>query len=98
MAATMAQTTYFGFVDPSGGSADSFTLAIAHREGNIAVVDLIRETRPPFSPEDTVQEYSEILKRYRVHTICGDRYAGSWPSEQFAKHNVRYIASERTAS
>jgi hypothetical protein len=54
--APMAQTTYFGFVDPSGGSADSFTLCVAHREGNIAVVDLVREVRPPFSPENTVQE------------------------------------------
>lgn len=31
---------YFGFVDPSGGSADSFTMAIAHKEGDTAILDL----------------------------------------------------------
>jgi hypothetical protein len=31
--APLAQTKYFAFVDPSGGSADSMTLAIGHKEG-----------------------------------------------------------------
>jgi hypothetical protein len=26
---------YFGAIDPSGGSSDSFTLAIAHRDGDV---------------------------------------------------------------
>jgi hypothetical protein len=30
--------------------------------------------------------------------VHGDRYAGLWPSEQFAKRNIRYQASERTCS
>ena len=34
--------------DPSGGSSDSMTLAIAHRENGSAVLDAIREVRPPF--------------------------------------------------
>jgi hypothetical protein len=42
--------TYSAFVDPSGGSADSMTLAIDHREDNVAVLDAIRERRPPFNP------------------------------------------------
>jgi hypothetical protein len=31
--APLARTKYFAFVDPSGGSADSMTLAIGHKEG-----------------------------------------------------------------
>src|SRR5262245_44587375 len=42
---------YSAFVDPSGGSADSMTLAIAHAEDGVAVLDCLRERRPPFSPE-----------------------------------------------
>jgi len=40
---------YAAFVDPSGGSADSMTLAIAHadKDGR-AVLDAVRERRPPF--------------------------------------------------
>jgi hypothetical protein len=37
---------YAAFVDPSGGANDSFTLAIAHREGKSAVLDVVREIRP----------------------------------------------------
>ena len=33
---------YIAFVDPSGGSSDAMTLAIAHKEGETEVLDLIR--------------------------------------------------------
>jgi hypothetical protein len=94
----MPRTVYTAFCDPSGGSADSFTLSICHREKDVAVVDLIREIRPPFSPENTVEELSKVLKQYRCASVCGDKYAGLWPAEQFQKRGIRYEASERTAS
>src|SRR5438445_9584169 len=37
---------YCGWADPSGGSQDSFVLAIGHREGERAVLDLVRERKP----------------------------------------------------
>ena len=49
---------YVAFVDPSGGSADSMTLAIAHVEGDDAVLDAVREVIPPFSPEAVVSEFA----------------------------------------
>ena len=70
---------YYGFVDPSGGSKDAFTLAIGHKERDTAVLDCIREVRPPFSPEGVVYDFSETLKRYNVSKVVGDRYAGDWP-------------------
>ena len=49
---------YFAFVDPSGGSADSFTVAIAHgEEGGRVVID---EVRPPFNPEAVVEEFCYV--------------------------------------
>jgi hypothetical protein len=45
----MANVAYWAFTDPSGGSSDSMTLAIAHREGERVVIDAIREHKPPFS-------------------------------------------------
>jgi hypothetical protein len=44
--APLADCTYHGFVDPSGGSADSMTLGIAHNEAGAAVLDAIREVKP----------------------------------------------------
>ncbi len=89
---------YFGFTDPSGGARDSYTLAIAHREGDVAVLDVVRETRPPFSPDQVTREYAELLKSYRLHTVQGDRYAGEWPREKFREHGVEYRVADKTKS
>jgi hypothetical protein len=86
---------YVAFTDPSGGSgSDAMTLAIAHKEGEIAVLDCIREVRPPFSPEGVVTEFAEVLKSYKITRVVGDRYAGEWPREQFAKRGIRYEPSK----
>ena len=49
---------YHAFLDPSGGSADAFTLAVAHREGDRAALDHLAEVRPPFSPELVVADFA----------------------------------------
>ena len=79
---------YFGFIDPSGGSADSFSLAIAHREDDRAVLDCIREVRPPFSPETVCGDYALLLKGYGCARATADRYAGVWVAEVFGRHGV----------
>jgi hypothetical protein len=90
---------YVGFVDPSGGSADSFTLAIAHRDAaGVPVLDLLRERKPPFSPEAVVAEFARDLKRYGISKITGDRYAGEWPREQFRKLGIEYQTADVTRS
>lgn len=86
----IAEHEYVAFVDPSGGSKDSFTLAIAHKEEEDVVIDLIRETIPPFSPEDIVQEYCSVLGDYGISSVVGDRYGGEWPRERFREHGVVY--------
>ena len=70
------------------------TLAIAHKEGEIGVLDALREVRPPFSPEGVVSEFADLLKTYRITKVSGDRYAGEWPREQFAKRGIKYEPSQ----
>ncbi len=94
----VAGQSYVAFVDPSGGSADLMTLAIAHRDKERGVLDALRERKPPFSPDDVVREFSELLKAYRVNRVSGDRYAGEWPREAFRKAGITYEPSERTKS
>jgi hypothetical protein len=89
---------YHAWVDPSGGSGDSMSLCIAHAEGSIAVIDLLREVRPPFSPDAVAIEFSEIVKLYRIMSITGDRYAGEWCRERFRANGIGYQVSERSAS
>lgn len=89
---------YAAFVDPSGGSVDSMTLAVAHLEDGRGVLDLVREWRPPFSPTAVVMEACATLREYGVHTIRGDRYAGLWPRERFGDYGVTYQPSEQTRS
>jgi hypothetical protein len=84
------QHSYTGFVDPSGGSSDSMTLAIGHVEGKTVILDCLRETRPPFSPEAVADEYCYLLRQYRCSMVYGDRYGGEWPREQFRKLGVHY--------
>ena len=81
---------YLAFVDPSGGSADSMTLCIAHDQKGIVLIDAIRERRPPFSPEGVVQEFAELLQAYGVRAVSGDRFGGEWPRERFRVFGVDY--------
>ena len=81
----MQQHIYHAFVDPSGGSADSFTLAIAHKEADRIVVDAVHERKPPFNPETVVDDFAIALKPYRVFMVTGDRYGGEWPRSSFAR-------------
>jgi len=92
------QHSYYAFCDPSGGSSDAFTLAIGRKEGTTAVLDLIRERLPPFSPEAVIAEYSSAIKGYRIAMVTGDRYAGEFVRELFRKNGVHYEPSEKTKS
>jgi hypothetical protein len=92
------ERSYVAFVDPSGGSSDAMTLAIAHTEGKTQILDVIRERRPPFSPEAVVEEFTNLMKKYRVSKVYGDRYGGEWPREQFTKRGVFYEPAEKPKS
>jgi len=81
---------YRGFVDPSGGSADAFTLAIGHQEKDMLVLDVVEERKPPFSPEAVTKDFAALLKHYHVRTVTGDRYGGEFPRELFRKHGINH--------
>jgi len=94
----LSGVNYFAFTDPSGGSKDAFTMAIAHKENDIIVIDAIRTMKPPFSPESVVDEFCTTLKLYRISEVNGDRYAGEWPREQFRKRNINYKTADKPKS
>lgn len=90
----MPRVKYHGFVDAAGGGGpDSMTLAIAHEEDGVAVLDVLREARPRFDPHQVVVEFAQLLRDYHVREIHGDRYAGAWVSTAFQKQRIDYRAS-----
>jgi hypothetical protein len=89
---------YVVFVDPSGGSSDSMTLAIAHGEQERIVLDCLREHRSPFSPEAVVADFVALLRDYRVRTVVGDRWGGEWAREPFRKAGIEYRVSDVSKS
>jgi hypothetical protein len=100
--APLSGVRYTAFVDPSGGSSDSMTLAIGHSErgseGGRVVIDCILERRAPFSPEAAVAEFAGTLKAYHIGRVRGDRYAGEWPRERFSVHGIRYEPADLNRS
>jgi hypothetical protein len=62
---------YLAFCDPSGGSSDSMTLAIAHHDDGVAVLDCVREVRAPFQPEAVVEDFCKTLASYGVAKVTG---------------------------
>lgn len=84
----MYGTRYFGFVDPSGGGADEFSLAIGHLDDGCVIIDAVRGRTG--SPAEITREFAEVLKSYNVHEVHGDRYAGHWPRDEFKKHGIDY--------
>ena len=91
-------TRCLAFSDPSGGRGDSFTCAIAHAEGNAAILDCLYEKRAPFDPSIVVAEIATLLREYRVAEVTGDRYAAEWVVEAFRKEGIAYRQAEKDRS
>jgi hypothetical protein len=89
---------YSAFADPSGGSGDSFAASIGHREGERLVQDVAFAARPPFNPHEVTKQICELLKKYRVENIKGDRYSARWVADAFESHGIHYVQSRRTKS
>jgi hypothetical protein len=92
------QWKYVAHADPSGGSQDSFTLAIGHVEGEAGILDLLIERRPPFSPADVVAEMAEALATYHLSEVTGDKFGAGFTVEAFAKCGINYRYADKTTS
>jgi hypothetical protein len=88
--------SYQAFVDPAGGGGDSFALSIGHKENGKVIQDVLRTRKG--EPHLIVKEYAELLKKYKVHKVTGDKYAGAWVSESFRNEGISYNPSELNKS
>ncbi len=44
----------------------------------------------PLDLEGVVREIADTVRRYGLHTVIGDRYAGHWVREAFSRAGLRY--------
>ena len=90
---------YVGFVDAAGGGGqDSMTLAIAHAQDGRAVLDLVREMRPPFNVERVCADYAATLRAYHITTVHGDRFAEAFVRAMLKRHGVRFQVSAQVTA
>jgi hypothetical protein len=100
----LAEVDYLVFVDAASGSGgDSMTCALAHVEQGedgrlIAVIDAVREARPPFNPEKVVREFAMLARSYGAVRVWGDRFAKGFVDAAFARQGIEYVPSELTRS
>lgn len=91
--------SYVAYDDAAGGlGSDSFSLAISHREGDTAVLDLIREKKPRFVPRDVIAEFAATLKLYNISTVVGDGYAGGFHADEWSRNNITFKPCDNTTS
>ncbi|MGD9662024.1 MAG: hypothetical protein AB7U63_12175 [Porticoccaceae bacterium] len=92
---------YTAFVDPAGGGesnrSDEFTMSIGYRDEAKRVIVCGVWGRKG-SPAEITAEYAQILKAYNCTTAYSDRYAGAYPVEAFASHNITLRYTDRNRS
>jgi hypothetical protein len=90
---------YSGFVDASGGvGADSYTIAISHKESDLCVLDVVRGTSGKFDPHQVTREYAALCKEYRIPSVTGDAYAREWVAATWRETGITYQQSELVKS
>ena len=89
-------THYAAFVDPAGGGADEFCICIGHREDKRIIVDVVRARKG--TPAAIVAEYAELMKSYGISRAVSDKYAGTWPADEFQKHGIKVEQSAKPKS
>ena len=87
---------YVAFCDAASGERrgnDAFTVAVAHVEQDHAVLDVLRAWLPPFNPSGVIAEIADLLKRYGITSVSGDKYAPGFVAEHFRAHGIGYEPS-----
>ena len=78
---------YVSFCDPSGGTRDSFTAAIAHSENGVAVLDALIEIKAPLNPVAATEQVAGLLKSYGLRETVSDKYAAGFATDAIIRRS-----------
>ena len=91
---------YEAGTDSSGGGKCAFTVSIVHAEGDGSERRIVQDVVKGWSSsrsntidlEGVVKEIADLLKRYRISKVTGDKYARGWVRQAFEKRNgISYL-------
>ena len=51
-----------------------------------------------FNPEAVKLEFADLMRRYRISQVHGDRYGGQWVADSFRRAGIYYAPSEQVKS
>ena len=86
---------YSAFCDPSGGRNDAYVIALAHKEGERVIVDVVRGRVAPFNPQDVT---STLAKQYHCTKIVGDNYSADWVTTAWRDAGLTYERADKAKS
>ena len=74
--------------------SDRFTFGIAHRDGDIRKLDVLRgwegTREKPISLQHVIEEIHGLCQRYRIGLILGDQYCAQPIREALSKKNITF--------
>jgi hypothetical protein len=90
---------FFAHADSAGGSgASAFTIALARKAGDQVELCALRERGAPFSPDEVIEEYASLLKRYGVTEVTGDKFGGGFSFDAWKRHGITFIEAKKSTS
>ena len=84
-----------GRVQPRKSLAARTILHKTTRPDQRAIVDAVREVRPPFSPSAVVDDFATLIKSYRVSKVVG---GDEFVKEPFRRHGINYEVCKQPKS
>jgi hypothetical protein len=60
--------------------------------------DVVRGRRPPFDPQQVVEEFVTLVKQFGIYQVTGDRYSAEWVASAFSQRGIRYVPSDKSKS
>jgi hypothetical protein len=79
---------YVGFIDASSGRSDSYTAAVASRDGDIGILHCVVEIPAPADPVQATATVAAMLKSYGISEVFGDRYSVGFVASELARYGL----------
>jgi hypothetical protein len=92
------RTKYHAFVDLSGGRNDASCLCIAHKDGNVAVLDVLKDYPAPHNPHLVIGEMVRTLERWKIRRVTGDAYSAEFAAAAFQEKGIAYRKCDKNKS
>jgi hypothetical protein len=79
---------YVGFIDASSGRSDSYTAAVASRDGDVGILHAVIEIPAPADPVKATATVAAVMRDYGINQVWGDRYAVGFVASELGRHGL----------